>query len=60
VIEQLGRVHEPVAVLDQVSEQREHLRLDVAKLAASTQLAAREVELPIAEHEYHGRRSAAG
>ena len=41
-------------MLHEIGEYRENLRLDVAKLAASTQLAAREIQLAVTELEDHG------
>ncbi len=53
LVQQLGPWHHPVAVADQVGQDLEHLRLQVAGDAAAAQLVAPVVELAVAEAVDH-------
>jgi hypothetical protein len=51
--EQLLFRYQPVTVLDQIGEHREHLRLHMARLAPPPNLAPLGIQLTIPEHENH-------
>jgi hypothetical protein len=56
LVQQLGPGDDPVAVADQVGEDLEHLRLQVAGDAAAAQLVALVVELAVTEPVDHPAR----
>jgi hypothetical protein len=57
LVEQLGLRHHPVAVLEQVDQQAEDLRLDVDQLAGAPQLEPAWVDLAVLEPVHHAATS---